>query len=297
MLNRRISTDCWALWFALTVLSGLVVIPCAAGAPAEKGRDCGSYYMDRVAFLLGCCGDVTPNPPGPPFPAPLSKAQRAMLALNAISLAQKRGCVDSASRKHLSLRLESVGAHIMLAQALSVDAMTQTSGSGVARGAAAEADSAMAILKAFTRQHPIESAKVWSWIAEAFRQAGNPWESLAFLSGLDANCCDPRQVARFKGDFLFDLGVVDAASVAYSRWLVGRGPSDFCGEEISLRNASELRRGGFTIPEPLVQPQGVCMPSPGWQPYVVFREKEAAPAPKTNVFNGEPKLPAVSSHQ
>lgn len=268
MLNRKIWTGRLASWFVLTVLFAPSVIPEATDGSTLKRPGCGRYYMARVAYLLGCCGDVAPNPPGPPFPGSLSKGQRALLALNEIDLAQKRGCVDGGSREHLSLLLDSAGAHIMLAQALSVDAVTQTAGSGVARRAATEADSAIAILRAFTGQHPVESSKVWSWIAEAFRQAGNPWESLAFLSGLEAKCCDPRQVARLKADLLFDLGVADAASVEYSKWLAGRGPSDFCGEENSLRNASQLRERGFTIPEVFRQSQGVCMPPLGWPPYV-----------------------------
>ncbi len=274
MLIHRISKGRWASWLLVVCLLSSRLVQGGGEKPTQRMLECGKYHASRIAFLLGCCGDVGMWPPGPPFPGSLSDGQRAKLALDEIDTAQKRGCVVRGSREHLSLLLESAGAHIMLAQALSVDAATQTSRSRLARLAATQADSAVIILKGFTKQHPAESSEVWPWIAEAFRQAGGPWEDFAFLFGMDSKCCEPAQVARIEGDLLFDLGVTHAASLAYSNWLAGKGPSDFCGEEKSFQNATELRRRGFAIPELLMQPQGVCMSSQlAWRPYIELPPK------------------------
>jgi len=273
MLNHK---PCRAIFFLVaTAVMFLEILASPeigyAGLPGQT--DCGSYYESRVAYLLGCCGDVVGNYPGPVFPGSLDNVQRGELALAEIDSATRRDCTNPRSAAALGMVLDKAGAHLLRAEALASKAVTQKGESRAALSAADDAVAAVSILKDFTSEHPAESSKLWGWIATAFWRAGNPWQALAFVSTLSAACCDEREIARFKGDVLFDLGILDSASFAYSQWLSGASPSLYCGEERSLQNAKELRLRGFAIPEASLQLGGSCGQADGWRPYIFLRTK------------------------
>ena len=257
----------------IAVLPFLLLVRADAGesAPAPS---C-SYYQARASYLLGCCGDLEGDYPGPRFPGSLSHGERARFALNEIETAYRKQCADRHSPEFLSLALDKVGAYILLAQALTSEVPAKEGRKPTYIEAAQKADLAATALTNFVSEHQPEACRVAPWIAEAYLRAGRQWQAVAFVSTQRPECF--REGARFIGDVLFDLGVLDAASRAYSNWLGGEGPSLVCdAERKSLSNAEELRQRGFDIPKFSIPLQEPCETLP-WMPYVFLRPALASP--------------------
>ena len=221
------------------VLLAVAFVPFRAVLCADE--ECARYHEIRVAYLLGCCGDVPIGYPGPPFPGKLNAHQRATRAIEEAARARKV-CVTKESPEYLSVTLDMAGAYLMRGAARS---HAERRADSLQRGAE-DAASAKQILLAFTREHPSESFQVWRWIATALSQAGSPGEALEFLSRLPPQYAEEGEVHRVKGDLLFVLDDHDAAAGAYSEWLSAPNV-DQCAVE-SFATVAKLEILGFRVP-------------------------------------------------
>ncbi len=231
--------------------------------------ECADYYLERVAYLLGCCGDQVVNYAGPRFPYPLSEMQRATFALKEIDRATATGCRQDGPEKRLDLLLNRVGALLLRARAR----LRVAQSAADLHTAEADAETASRELHALVAAHPRALEKLWFWVASSFRVAGRSWAALGYLSQLDrSSCCKQYLVNALKGDILFDLGVYDAAARAYSLWLGSADRHDVCAMEAHLARAAELHRRGFKIEGfPAKNPDWVVCGAGSdveWAPYV-----------------------------
>jgi hypothetical protein len=227
--------------------------------------ECTEYYESRVAYLLGCCGDVPiADYPGPRFPYPMDEAELGTQALKEVDAARKSGCYKSGSAAAKTLALNAIGAHLMRARARS-----HSASASYLDAAVRDADLAARDLRSFIVSYPKSAVRIWYWLAMSFRRSGRPWEALRFVSGLPESVSGQKEA--FLGDLYFDLAMFDAASEHYSRWLQASGTDSLCGYHTSIKNAAELRGLGFKIP-PAPQSQGVCVSLGDWQPYAGFPE-------------------------
>jgi hypothetical protein len=225
------------------LLPGVVLV--AAVGLLRADEKCATYHEQRVAYLLGCCGDLSVVPPGPLFPGNLDARQRATLAIKEASLSRKV-CTEKGTPEYLSLILDMAGAYLMRANATTYTAKADTRTDSL-RTAASDAASALQILLAFNREHPSESFRSWKWIATALNQAGSPWEALLFLSRLPPEYAEQGERRRFEGDLFFRLGMEGAASSAYAEWLSASNV-DQCALE-SFAHAALLENSGFRLPQ------------------------------------------------
>lgn len=254
------------------VLFGAVEIAAFCEQPARTAAagKCAEYHLSRVAFLLGCCGDLPVAYPGDRFPSPLDDAQRATLALREIDFALRRPCRQDRPEHHLDLVLNRIGAYVMRARerAQRVKSLADVDAS------LNDAAIAASELSGFAESHPDAAAKIWLWIAMTFRRSGRPLETIWFLTNVEEKCCrkgtpDAVQMAVIKADTWFDLAMYSAAADAYSAWLREASELSFCGRDRSLANVAELRRRGFTIKAYAEEHSsaGVCVPVGEWEPY------------------------------
>lgn len=237
---------------------------------AHSGRKCGEYRLARVAYLLGCCGDLEVNYPGNRFPH-LSAVDRATRALAEIELATKAPCAPVGLEARIDLALNRIGAYAMRASAR-LDAAISAAEVSASHH---DADTATRELRRFVRLYPQAANKLWAWVATTFRRAGQPLEALAFLTQVANNCCehDPSAGARLtamKADILYDTAVYSSAARLYSEWLSRAEPGDLCGRARSLRNVAELHGRGFGIRGYPVEQKTelICIEESEWEPYV-----------------------------
>lgn len=261
-----------SLLFALMLIgtAGIVSFGQQPRANSLSEGKCAEYHLLRVAFLLGCCGDLPIAYSGERFHSPLNRTQRATLALNEIDLAMRRPCPQDRSAARLDLLINRIGAYALRARDRAENA---TSLSDIDHGLH---DAAVAAheLKAFAQAHPDAAVKIWPWIAMTFRRCGRPLEAIWFLNKVKEKCCHTDKtaegnIARVKADTWFDLAMYGAAANGYSEWLSTADESALCGKISSLGNISELRRRGFKIGAHAVEGTsiGVCVPQSEWEPY------------------------------
>jgi len=250
---------------AIAFLSASGFLPQAIAGEAR----CTAYHEDRVLYLLGCCGDLVANYPGPRFPDPMSEVQRATRALEEIGAARMLSCYSPRHLGAQALTLNGIAARLMRAQALAIRSASESD----MTIAVADAETAQRELLAFTASYPALAARLWHWIAMSFRRSGHTWEALAFVVRLPKNCCEQSEIEVVEGDLCFELGIDEAASQHYTAWLERSSPDSLCGHSAALRNAAELRRLGFAIPSAPSGGQGICMAGPDWRPYVSLPDK------------------------
>ncbi len=232
--------------------------------PANPTR-CGEYYDDRIAYLLGCCGDQPiVDYPGPTFPDQMGPAERATHALAEIENAKRFRCHGAGSEGANKLSLNAISARLMRAQARSHSRSTVDLNAAVR-----DSEQAMLDLQSFVNSQPASAQRIWYWIGMAFRRGGQTWKALRFVAGLPDRCCQSGEKDVFLADLYFDLGIFDAASEHYSAWLKALGST--CGHEASIRNVGELRRRGFHVPPvPTIAP-GTCVSGGEWQPTYIAK--------------------------
>jgi hypothetical protein len=256
-----------ALLFGLCLIGAVVS---NAQDRVQRTETCGAYSERRIAFLLGCCGDLELSYSGPRFAAKLSTTERAMLAIAEADKALTEKCLVPASSEYFSIMLDRIGAHLVL----SSERFRATDTEGVkTEKAINDAKVAGQLLHNFTQKYPEESVREWSWIATALSRAGEPWTALNFMANLSPNCCDNAARARIRGDLLFKLGVWGEAAVSYSNWMDIEGSKAHCGYETSLANATILNSWGFrvSVPEQPTRQMSATMCAPReesrWTPY------------------------------
>ncbi len=236
-----------------SILMTSATAPCARGSVK---RDCTSDSELRIANLLGCCGDASQGYSG-------SEIERMTAAVDLIAATQRKRCVNQESLEYLEIVLDKAGAYLARARAR----VSAGHDPHAIISALKDTNTSVAIIEEFSLEHPKEASVAWYWIAEALQQAGRPWKALEFVSMLDPHCCKQGQVSEFRGDLLFELGIYDAASRAYSDWL-SQSSDYYCGHSTSLSHVDVLRREGFSIPKVDEAPQVQCVDLSGWVPYV-----------------------------
>lgn len=257
-------------------------------ADARSSAPCAQYHRDRVAYLLGCCGDQPRDYQGPLFNN-LPPVERATKAIAEIASSRKLKCYKPGSTEFKILALNRIGALVMRARALS----SRSSSEGDLAAALVDADTARKELQAFVKTNPKDAVAIWTWIALSFRSCGYTFQALSFLRGLPAHCCQQDEVDVLSGDMYFDLEIYDASAQCYSRWLGNDNQSPICGRDISLGQASQLRKRGFRIPEPTMTLQLLVrrkVPAIG-HPFHVERRVRSAQSPAKNVT----RKPAATS--
>lgn len=239
-------------------------------ASLSNARKCAEYRLSRVAFLLGCCGDLPVAYPGERFASPLSGTQRATLALREVDLALRSPCPQDRSEDRLDLLLNRIGAYALRARERAEQARLPA---GVDAGLH-DATIAASELRSFTQSNPDAAVRIWPWIAMTFRRSGRPLEAIWFLNSVEEKCCrkdkaSAVQMAVVKADTWFDLAMYGAATEAYAEWLSAADEASLCGRNRSLDNIAELRRRGFAIKSYAVErsSMGVCVPPGEWEPY------------------------------
>ncbi len=250
---------------AAVALSLVTICEPAFPAQATDRTDCSSRYEQKIASLLGCCGDI---------PAPIAGTddQRANEALKEIAAALEDKCLNHSSPQYLELLLDSAGAHLMRARA-ELSLRASTSGHAASRSELNDAREAVKLIETFASQHPIQTAQEWRWIAGTLQRAGDPWAALYFLSSLSPKCCNEGELDEVRGGLLFELGMFREAAESYTRWVELQFPAanavvmssvanrplgQSCGHETSLANAAVLRNKGFNIPDVTIEQNGVC---------------------------------------
>jgi tetratricopeptide (TPR) repeat protein len=198
---------------------------------------------------------------------PGTEVERATAAIREIDAILHKGCMNSKSLVYQEITLDRAGAYLERARAKQSDGGRRDS----TVDALNDANTAVAIVEDFTRKNPKESSYAWYWIAMTLQRAGRPWMALKFISTLDSNCCKIDQIKEFQGELLFELGMYDAASKAYSEWM--SRASDYCGHALSLSHANTLRSRGFSIPNVDVGSEDNCIVLSGWVPYFRFSRK------------------------
>jgi hypothetical protein len=267
MSSRRRSSWLRGLIGFAAILSTASVVFGQEHAARSDDRRCADFYLARVAYLLGCCGDLEVAYPGGRFASPLDAVQRATRALAEIDLATMSPCAHDRVEDRIDLKLNRIGAYIMCSRA-------RVEGPDELAGGLRDANVAAGELRAFVQSHPRAAAKLWLWLAMAFRRSGRPLDALAFLAGVEKSCCQrdyraAAQLAAIKGDILFELAVYGPAGNAYSQWLGSVNQPSLCGRERSLSNIRELRRRGFQIPTVPGEQEsrGPCLAGSEWEPY------------------------------
>jgi hypothetical protein len=220
-------------------LASILLLGVCGGLQAAD--QCGPYHEDRVSFLLGCCGDISVYPPGPPFPDKLDDRERATLAIREARESLEI-CGDKGSPEYLSMILDMAGAYLLRSDAVTEAGNTGTRAERLRR-AAADARSALAILLAFEKEHPRESFRVWKWMATALSRTGSPWDALQFLVGLPVGDAEKGERSRYEGDVLFRIGLRGAAADAYVEWLSSAHVNP-CAQD-SFAMAAVLETSGF----------------------------------------------------
>lgn len=240
------------------LIATLVAFAGAAQASESLKRDCTQDSGMHIADLLGCCGDVHQSYSG-------TESGRMTVALVEIRNTLRKGCVNQGSPEYLEILLDSAGAYLARAQAT----VSEGRDASAVSAALNDTNKSIGIIQAFLREHPKEASQVWYWIATALQQAGRPWLALEFVSKLDPRCCKKDQINEFRGELLFELGINDAASKAYSEWL-SESSDYYCGHSVSLSHVDTLRHHGFVIPKVDEGPQENCIVLSAWVPYVRF---------------------------
>jgi tetratricopeptide (TPR) repeat protein len=243
---------------SMLLVSVLIAAATTAYARESVKRDCTTDSEQRIANLLGCCGDVSQSYAG-------TEVERMTAAIDAIAATKREGCMNQESPEYLEVLLDQAGAYLARARARTSEERDQHAIIGVL----SDTNKSVAIIEAFSLKHPKEASLVWYWIATALQKAGRPWMALEFVSMLDPHCCKQDQINEVRGELLFELGIYDAASRAYSAWL-SQSSDYYCGHSVSLSDAATLRHHGFSIPEVDEGPQENCFVLSGWVPYVRF---------------------------
>ncbi len=248
----------------------------AAVGQTDKGHGhlCVSEYLERIAYLLGCCGDLPSRYPGPPMPNFLSDVQKASQALKEISLAERHSCPRVREHDRVNLRLSRVGALAFQARVkYSAEDVTERS------DGRSEAELATRELLALLKASPSVSKKAHLWAAQTFVAVGRPLEALSLLQNEAITCCDveidSRRAAVLRGDIAFNLGLWALAAKSYSKWLTGIEEHFLCGHRSAILRAEELRRRGFRIaPVPPASGLVTCSDSDpvDWRPYFLIPE-------------------------
>lgn len=246
------------------VLLACFVLPMQGGG-LYGDEKCETYHEERVAYLLGCCGDLGIDYPGPFFPGNLDDRHRATLAIEEAGGALKQ-CKDKESPEYLSLTLDMAGAYLMRADATMYAANNHTRAESI-RTASSDSASALRILLDFERKHPSESFPVWKWVATALSRAGSPWEALQFLIGLPIADAEKGERSRYEGDLLFRLGMRGAAANAYGEWLSSRNVNQ-CAEN-SFAIAAILENSGFRSLHYKRSENVLCDPPTDWFSYYI----------------------------
>ncbi len=236
----------------------------AAQSAAMKKQSCAQYHLERVLFLLRCCGDVeTVIYPGPRFGGDLDDGRRAKLALHEIYTAGQKCNEDRLQPAYISLEVNVAGANLMKARsiAISKDDTWNEVGSSAGRATAA--------LKRFYHDHPSAAASVWKVIEHWSHESGGPWNALAFINSLPRGCCSEAEIAKTRGDLFTELGLKTLAAQSYSDWIQIGGTPPFCGNESSLSNVDMLRRAGFDLPALKESRDASCV-NAGFPYYVIL---------------------------
>jgi hypothetical protein len=230
-------------------------------------RDVCSYYEERVAFLLGCCGDVELGYSGPRFPRFDNRKDRAAAALKEIGIALKQ-CSNYQSAEHASLLLDRVGADIELSNRL-IDSGEYPSSLAAVHQAANHAERAVEQLSIIINSYPKVVSNLWPWIAESFVKAGRPFEALSFLNSLHPSSSDQATFRKMRGDVNFALSAYASAADDYSHWAASTHRSP-CRDGISDANIAYLQNRGFKIATSMTEPsqQSVCFGGDDWHPYL-----------------------------
>jgi hypothetical protein len=251
MLNQSRNTVILVL-FSLSSLNG-----------EEPKMPCTTYYQERVAYLLGCCGDMEMSDyPGTPFRASMTDVERATAALGEISAAKRTRCYASGGLAAQTLTLNGVGAHLMRARARATS--LNVNDLSLAR---IDSDVARQELLAFITKYPALAAKNWYWITMSFRRSGHSWDALNFLAGLPRGCCAMAEKEVLIGDLYYSLDLLASAAEHYSLWLKSASQNPGCGHAQSAKNAEELRRRGFVIPLIELGTSEQCVSGEAWGPY------------------------------
>jgi tetratricopeptide (TPR) repeat protein len=243
---------------SMLLVSILITAATAAYAGESVKRNCTSDSEVRIANLLGCCGDVSQGYSG-------TDVERMTAALDEIAETQRKGCLNQGSPEYLEILLDQAGAYLARARAR----ISSEHGPRATIIASDDANRSVAIIEEFSLRHPKESSLAWYWIATALQKAGRPLMALEFVSKLDPHCCRQDLINEIRGELLFELGIYDAASEVYSKWL-SQSPDYYCGHSVSLSHVDTLRHRGFPIPKVDEEPQNICIDLSDWVPYVRF---------------------------
>jgi hypothetical protein len=236
----------------------------------QKTESCAPYYETRIAFLLGCCGDLELGYPGPRFPVQDSRSERATLAITEVDQALRQKCLDNTNPKFFDILLDRVGAYILRA---SENFGNQNSDNTAPLRATNDFVQAGRFLDDFVHRYPSESVARWYWITEALERAGEPRSALQFITRLPSDCCDEAEIARVRGDLLFNMGNQGGAAAAYAQWVKTSNQTSNlkCNHPTSFAHATLLDSNGFlALPPPSRQKSmslTFCFSSDGWSPY------------------------------
>lgn len=236
----------------------------AAQSTHKVEQSCAEYHLERVLFLLHCCGDVEKVVyPEPRFSGDLSNGRRAELALREIHTAIQTCNDDRLKPAYLSLKLNVAGANLMKARWIAVSDVHAWNEAG------SNADRAAAALKRFSRDHPSEAASVWKVIEHWLRESGGPWQALAFINTLPPGCCSEAEIAKTRGDLFTELDLRTLAALSYADWIKIGGTPLVCGNESSLSNVETLRGAGFDLPAFKESREASCL-NAGYAYYVIL---------------------------
>lgn len=229
----------------ISLLSTIIWTSPSAAQPAAMSKQrCAEYHLERVLFLLHCCGDVEKVVyPGPQFVGDLDNDdRRAELALREIHTASQTCNENRPQPAYLSLQVNVAGANLMKARSIAINKGHAWNDVGSSAGRAAAA------LKRFYRDHPSAAASVWKVIEHWLHESGGSWQALAFINSLPPGCCSEAELAKTRGDLFTELGLRTLAAESYSDWIKIGGVPLVCGNEYSLSNVEMLRRAGFDLP-------------------------------------------------
>lgn len=250
----------------------------ATQSAAVSKQSCAEYHLERVLFLLHCCGDVEKVVyPGPRFVGDLDDGRRAELALREIHTASQTCNEYRLQPAYLSLQVNAAGANLMKARSIATSKGHVWSEAGSSALRAAEG------LKRFYQQHPSEAASVWKVIEHWAHESGGPWQALAFINSLPPGCCSEAEIAKTRGDLFIEVDLRALATQSYSDWIKISGTPPVCGNESSLSNIEMLRRAGFDLPAFKESREASCVDA-GFGYYVILTGGPPLHSPKQHEF-------------